>query len=129
MISQTFPKTIRLDENVPNELWPINANPTQIHQVLLNLCVNARDAMPAGGILRLRAENCVIDDLAAQAMPDATAGSWLVLHVEDTGTGISPEVLARMWEPFFTTKESDKGSGLGLSTVRGIVETTAASSA
>ncbi len=122
VISQTFPKTIRLEENVPNELWPIKANPTQIHQVLLNLCVNARDAMAAGGILRLRAENCALDEMAAHAIPGARAGSWLVLHVEDTGTGIPPEVLARMWEPFFTTKEADKGSGLGLSTVRGIVE-------
>jgi PAS domain S-box-containing protein len=122
VITETFPKNVRLEEQVPNNLWPIMANPTQIHQVLLNLCVNARDAMVSGGRIRLRAENCVLDDIAAQAIPGARPGTYLVLQIEDSGTGIAPEVLARMWEPFFTTKEAGKGTGLGLSTVRGIVE-------
>lgn len=121
VIRETFPKNIRYEERVPRELWAIVGHPTQIHQVLLNLCVNARDAMPDGGTLRLRAENVVLDELAAQALDGARAGPWLVLHVEDTGTGIPPETLARIWEPFFTTKDASRGTGLGLSTVRGIL--------
>jgi PAS domain S-box-containing protein len=122
VIAGTFPKSIRLEDHIPSDLWPIKGNPTQIHQVLLNLCVNARDAMPEGGILRLRAENRVLDMNAAAAIERARPGAFLVLTVEDTGTGIPADVLARMWEPFFTTKESGKGTGLGLSTVRGIIE-------
>jgi two-component system, cell cycle sensor histidine kinase and response regulator CckA len=122
VITQTFPKNVRLEESIAGNLWPIMGNATQIHQVLLNLCVNARDAMPQGGKLVLRAENCLLDDIAARAMPGATSGAWLVLHVEDSGTGIPPEVMEHMWEPFYTTKAVGKGTGLGLSTVRGIVE-------
>ena len=123
LVVQTFPKSIVLDERIPSDLWPVIGNPTHIHQVLLNLCVNARDAMPDGGVLRLRGENCLLEAAAAGAIEGGRPGAWLVLHVEDTGTGIPPEVLARIWEPFFTTKSADKGTGLGLSTVRGIVET------
>jgi PAS domain S-box-containing protein len=126
LIEETFPKNIRLEQDIPSDLWPIKANPTHIHQVLLNLCVNARDAMPHGGTLSLRAENCALDFFGAQeiagAIPTARPGSYIVLQIGDTGTGIPPEVLARMWEPFFTTKGTGKGTGLGLSTVRGIAE-------
>jgi signal transduction histidine kinase/CheY-like chemotaxis protein len=122
VIRETFPKSIRLEDSVPMNLVPILADPTQIHQVILNLCVNARDAMPSGGILRLRAENCRLDQEAASKFDGAAAGSWLVLHIEDTGAGIPDENIAQIWEPFFTTKAAGKGTGLGLSTVRGIVE-------
>ncbi len=122
VVTETFPKNIRLENFVPDDLWPIMADPTQIHQVLLNLCVNARDAMPDGGVLRLRAENCLLDERAAKKIDGGMAGAWLVLHVEDTGTGIPAEALNHIWEPFFTTKAADKGTGLGLSTVRGIVD-------
>jgi two-component system cell cycle sensor histidine kinase/response regulator CckA len=122
VIGETFPKNIHLDDHIPNDLWPITADPTQIHQVILNLCVNARDAMPSGGTLTLRAENCILDERAAKKIEGASAGTWLVLHFEDSGTGISDETLQHIWEPFFTTKEAGKGTGLGLSTVRGIVE-------
>jgi two-component system, cell cycle sensor histidine kinase and response regulator CckA len=122
VINETFPKNIRLDNDFAADLWPVMADPTQIHQVLLNLCVNARDAMPSGGVLKLRAENCMLDERAANKIEGGMPGAWLVLHVEDTGTGIPPDVLARIWEPFFTTKEAGKGTGLGLPTVRGIVE-------
>jgi PAS domain S-box-containing protein len=121
VVLETFPKNIKLEDRIPGDLWPIAANPTQIHQVLLNLCVNARDAMPDGGRLTLRAENCMLDDSAARNIDGARPGAWAVIHVEDTGTGIPDETLARIWEPFYTTK-ADKGTGLGLSTVRGIVE-------
>jgi two-component system, cell cycle sensor histidine kinase and response regulator CckA len=122
VMAGTFPKSIRLEDFIPSDLWLIQANPTQIHQVLLNLCVNARDAMPNGGTIWLRAENRMLDIPGAQAIAGARPGPFVVLQVEDSGTGIPPDVLERMWEPFFTTKEADKGTGLGLSTVRGIVE-------
>jgi CheY-like chemotaxis protein len=122
VITQTFPKNIRLEDSVSANLWPILGNATQIHQVLLNLSVNARDAMPAGGKLILRAENCVLDDIAAKAIPGASSGTWVVLHVEDSGSGMTPVIIERIWEPFYTTKDPGKGTGLGLSTVRGIVE-------
>lgn len=122
VVGGTFPKSIRLEENVPSDLWPVSGNPTQIHQVLMNLCVNARDAMPGGGTLSIKAENRIIDPASAARIPGGRAGPFLVVDVADTGTGIAPEILARIWEPFFTTKETGRGTGLGLSTVRGIVQ-------
>jgi PAS domain S-box-containing protein len=122
VIDETFPKNIRYEPLIAPNLWTVTAHPTQIHQVLLNLCVNARDAMPAGGRLTLRAENTVLDEVSARAVDGGRPGAWLMLQVQDTGVGIAPEVLPRIWEPFFTTKASGKGTGLGLSTVRGIVE-------
>jgi nitrogen-specific signal transduction histidine kinase len=119
---ETFPKNIRVEDNFPGNLWPIMADPTQIHQVLLNLCVNARDAMQDGGTLWLSAENCLLDEVTARKIGGARPGAWVVLHVEDSGTGIPAEALSQIWEPFFTTKGEGKGTGLGLSTVRSIVE-------
>ncbi len=122
VVSGTFPKSIRFEDHIAADLWPIVANGTQVHQVMLNLCVNARDAMPNGGSLQLGAQNITLDEQAAGALKSGRPGTFVVLHVEDTGTGIAPEVLEKMWEPFFTTKEVGRGTGLGLSTVRGIVE-------
>ena len=121
IVEETFPKTLQLEASVAKDLWIVTGNPTQIHQVLLNLCVNARDAMPQGGKLTIRAENCTLDD--QHRVEGGRPGNWLLLRVEDTGTGIEPSVLAHIWEPFFSTKTADKGTGLGLSTVRGIVAT------
>jgi PAS domain S-box-containing protein len=120
LITETFPKSITLESDVPGDLWPVQGNPTQLHQVLLNLCVNARDAMPQGGTLSLCAENRLLDGSAAQAYPEANPGAYLVVRVTDTGTGIPADVLARIWDPFFTTKGEGKGTGLGLASVRGI---------
>ena len=120
-VSETFPRSIRIEEHIPTDLWQVNANLSQIHQVLLNLCVNARDAMPHGGVLSLRAENCLLDPVAATKIDGGRTGSFLVLQVDDTGTGFAPSVMARMWEPFTTTKKAGKGSGLGLSTIRDII--------
>ena len=122
IIEETFPKTITFEHDLPPDLWVINANPTQMHQVLLNLCVNARDAMPRGGTLRFRAKNVVLDERTAATIKGAQPGSYLMLEIGDTGTGITPEVMEHIWEPFFTTKAAGQGSGLGLSTVRGIIE-------
>ena len=120
IIQATFPKSIRLEHHLPAELWPVLGDPTQLHQVLLNLCVNARDAMPQGGTLRIAAQN-LEDAEAARMVPGGPPGSWLKLEISDTGTGIAPEILERIWTPFFTTKGLSQGTGLGLSTVRGIV--------
>jgi two-component system cell cycle sensor histidine kinase/response regulator CckA len=122
VVAETFPKNIRLELQIEEALWPVSGNASQFHQVLLNLCVNARDAMPYGGFLRLRAHNVVWDEAQAAAIEGARPGAFVRIEVEDTGTGIAPEILQRIWEPFFTTKESGKGTGLGLSTVRGIVD-------
>jgi signal transduction histidine kinase len=120
---QTFPKAIDISASVSTkELWTVLADPTQLHQVLMNLCVNARDAMPNGGTLTIAAENCAIDETYAQMNVEAKVGSYVMITVSDTGTGIAPEVLNRIFDPFFTTKDYGKGTGLGLSTVLGIVK-------
>jgi PAS domain S-box-containing protein len=114
---QTFPKSIDISLNLASEeLWLVNVDATQIHQVLMNLYVNARDAMPNGGSLTASAENIVIDTADLQ-LP---AGSYIVISVADTGIGMTTEMLDRIFDPFFTTKET--GTGLGLSTVSGIVK-------
>jgi len=117
----TFPKSIRVESHLPGDMLPILADPTQIHQVFLNLCINARDAMGKGGDLTLTAENRTLDAADAAKIPGARQGSFVAIEVRDNGTGILPEVLERIWEPFFTTKGQGKGTGLGLSTVLGIV--------
>jgi len=121
VMTQTFPKSIRIEINISPDLWPLRVNPTQLHQVLLNLCVNARDAMPNGGVLRLSAANRQLDDLSACALHEIKAGPYLLFEVTDTGSGIPPEVVQRIWDPFFTTKAPGKGTGLGLATVKGII--------
>lgn len=121
IVHDTFPKNIEFELSAPANLWPANADPTQLHQVLMNLCVNARDAMPAGGQLRLALENAVVDQRQARLNPQAKPGRYVLLRVEDTGTGIPRELQDRIFEPFFTTKEIGKGTGLGLSTVLTIV--------
>jgi PAS domain S-box-containing protein len=120
MVGETFPKNIRIDREVPEGLAMILGDATQLHQAILNLCVNARDAMPAGGVLTLSAQNVLIDEKTARAMPGGKAGPHVCLSVADTGEGIPPENLDRLFEPFFTTKAHGKGTGLGLSTVSGI---------
>lgn len=122
-IDRTFAKSIQLRVDVARDLWRLHANATQIFQVLLNLCVNARDAMPQGGQLTLTAKNITLGEITAAALPGGTAGNYVVLSVADTGTGIAKEFVGRIFDPFFTTKTVGAGTGLGLSTVRGIVKT------
>jgi PAS domain S-box-containing protein len=122
IIKDTFPKNIRLELHIPHEPWMILGDPTQLHQILLNLCVNARDAMPEGGRLTLTVENTMMDEHYAAMHAHAKAGPYLTINVSDTGTGIPPAILNKIFEPFFTTKELGKGTGLGLSTVRAIVK-------
>ncbi|WP_335230052.1 PAS domain S-box protein [Nostoc sp.] len=122
IIAQTFPKSISCQIDIPKNLWYARGDITQLHQVLINLVINARDAMPNGGILRIAAENLVIGEHSAQINIDAKVGSYIAIVVTDTGMGMSSEVQQRIFEPFFTTKEVGKGTGLGLSTALGIIK-------
>lgn len=122
IIKGTFPKNIGLQTNYAKDLRTILGDNTQLHQVLLNLCVNARDAMPNGGRLTLEAENVVVDEAYASSVAEAKPGDYVVWRVTDTGTGIPAEIVERIFEPFFSTKGPDKGTGLGLSTVVGIIK-------
>jgi two-component system, cell cycle sensor histidine kinase and response regulator CckA len=120
---QTFSRAIEVHTDLPTEnLWHISGDATQLHQVLMNLCVNARDAMPEGGILGISASNLLIDAHYARMNLDAKVGPYVVITVSDTGIGIPKEIVDKIFEPFFTTKELGKGTGLGLSTVIGIVK-------
>ena len=119
---ETFPRSIEIRTNMSKDLWTISGDATQLHQVLMNLCVNARDAMPDGGILRISAENIFIDETFARMNIDARVDQYIVITVSDTGIGIPPEIMDRIFDPFFTTKQHGKGTGLGLSTTLGIVK-------
>jgi CheY-like chemotaxis protein len=122
IIGDTFPKNIRVETLVQQDLWGVKGDPTQIHQVLLNLCVNSRDAMPDGGCITITAENLMIDSQYAGMNIDAIAGPYLKIEVEDSGHGIPKEIIDKLFDPFFTTKDIGKGTGLGLSTSLAIVK-------
>ena len=122
IVRETFPKNITVHAKNSRDLWPLIGDPTHIHQVLLNLCINARDALPNGGAITINAENMTVDDHYATFDTEAKPGPYVVLRVTDTGTGIPAEILDKIFDPFFTTKEHGKGTGLGLSTVMGIAK-------
>jgi len=122
IIKDTFPKDIRLQFFIPSDIWTIFGDPTQVHQIILNLCVNARDAMPDGGSLTIAVENSVLDEQYVAMNSHAQAGRYVQISVADSGTGMPPELIERIFEPFFTTKGVNKGTGLGLSTVMAIVK-------
>jgi PAS domain S-box-containing protein len=122
IIRETFHKSITVHQETPRDIWLVSGDATQLHQVLMNLCVNARDAMPDGGTLTLKLENLEFDESFARMTPGAKSGRYVCLSVTDTGQGIAPEHLDKIFDPFFTTKEVGKGTGLGLSTVLGIVQ-------
>jgi two-component system cell cycle sensor histidine kinase/response regulator CckA len=119
---ETFPRNIEIRTDIPKDIWTISGDATQIHQVLMNLCVNARDAMPDGGILSISAKNIFIDENFTHINIEARVGRYIVIAVTDNGTGIPPKIMDMIFEPFFTTKEHGKGTGLGLSTALGIVK-------
>jgi two-component system, cell cycle sensor histidine kinase and response regulator CckA len=122
VVRQTFPKNIDVSIDIPtHDLGTVAADATQLHQIFMNLCVNARDAMPNGGKLSISAANQAIDAAYTRLHLDARPGAYVRVTVSDTGTGILPELQDRIFDPFFTTKEIGKGTGLGLSTVLGIV--------
>jgi PAS domain S-box-containing protein len=122
IIKSTFPKNIQLEFRVPSDIWTIIGDATQVHQVLLNLSVNARDAMPDGGRLTVEVENCTLDEHYAAMNTQVKPGRYVQIAVSDSGTGMPPGVVDKIFEPFFTTKAIGKGTGLGLSTVMAVVK-------
>jgi two-component system cell cycle sensor histidine kinase/response regulator CckA len=122
LINDSFPKNINFRLNISNDLPAVLGESTQLHQVLLNLCVNARDAMPDGGNLQINASSVYLDEEAAKLIPLEKAGEYVVISVADNGDGIPAEIQEKLFEPFFTTKEVGKGTGLGLSTVHTIIK-------
>lgn len=122
LLVRTLPKSIQLQVSVAESLWQVAGDATQLSQVLMNLCINARDAMPDGGTLTIQADNAQVSERGARQHRDAVAGPYVAVVVADTGGGIPAEVMARIFDPFFTTKELGHGTGLGLPTVLGIVK-------
>jgi PAS domain S-box-containing protein len=122
MIRDTFPKNIDFKLNASGDVWTVTGDPTHLHQAFTNLCVNARDAMPNGGTLKVTVENVTVDEVYAHMNPDAKAGVHVLVMIEDTGGGIAAGIRERIFEPFFTTKEIGKGTGLGLSTTMAILK-------
>ena len=122
IIHETFPKSVKIRIDVPKTLWTLLVDPTQMHQALLNLSVNARDAMPQGGSLTISAENVEIDAIFVRMYSEVKTGPYVLIKINDTGEGIPPEIRDKIFDPFFTTKEVGKGTGLGLSTVHSIVK-------
>ena len=121
ILDHTLPKTIMVEVNIPEDLRAISGDATELSQVLMNLCINARDAMPEGGNLTFSAENVVLDGKSPPTSPDLQPGPYLLMSIVDTGTGIPPQVIDQVFDPFFTTKAQGSGTGLGLSTSLGIV--------
>ena len=122
ILKDTLPKSISVDFSADDDLWAVSGDATQLHQVLMNFCVNARDAMAGGGRLSLMAENVYIDDNYARMNIEARPGRYVRIRIVDTGSGMPPHIIDKIFEPFFTTKEQGKGTGLGLSTALGIVK-------
>jgi PAS domain S-box-containing protein len=121
LLLRVLGEDVRLVVRLSPDLWPALCDPSQVEQVLLNLAVNARDAMPGGGALEIETRNVTVGEEDVARDPDRRAGEWVRIQVRDTGSGMSPEVMAHLFEPFFTTKERGRGTGLGLATVHGIV--------
>lgn len=121
-LSETLPPSIRVQARYAKDLLPIQGDATQVYQILVNLAVNARDAMPEGGTLSVEVQNVELDEQTASAHLDAHPGRYIVVTMADTGSGMSPEVMNRIFDPFFTTKDPGKGTGLGLFTVMTIVK-------
>jgi PAS domain S-box-containing protein len=122
VLNETLPKSIAVKYEIEPELDLVSADPTQIHQVLMNLCINARDAMTSGGTLTMTAANAFLDENYARMYIEAKPGGYVLITVKDTGTGMTQEIQQRIFDPFFTTKEVGKGTGLGLSTALTIIK-------
>lgn len=122
MLRRTLGEPIHLETVLAGGLWPVEADASQLENAILNLAINARDAMPEGGALTIETHNCHLDEQYAAANEEVDAGQYVLLAVTDTGSGMPPHVIARALDPFFTTKEVGKGTGLGLSQVFGFVK-------
>jgi CheY-like chemotaxis protein len=121
LLTRSLNESIEADTDIPDDVWPAHVDPNQFENALINLAVNARDAMPHGGRLTIRVRNFAISDEDAKLQPSIDPGQYVQISVIDTGVGMKPEVAERAYEPFFTTKEVGKGSGLGLSSVYGFI--------
>lgn len=119
---ETFPHNITITSAVSADLWPVNGNASQLQEALIHLCDNAREAMPKGGTLVLRASNLTVDEAYVRQAPDAKMGPHVLIEVADSGRGIAPEIMDKIFDPFFTTKGIGQGSGLGLSSALGLVK-------
>ena len=124
LLRRLIGENVKLDVVHGRDLWPVRADISQLEQVIVNLAVNARDAMPDGGKLMVRTTNAAAAELPRDVYAGMPSADYVLVEVSDTGTGIPPDVLVRIFEPFFTTKEVGKGTGLGLSTVYGIIKQT-----
>ena len=122
LLRRTLGEAIALGTLLAPRLWPVRADPSEIENAVLNLAINARDAMPAGGKLVIETSNVVLEESDVASEVGVEPGDYVRLSVSDTGAGMTPEVLARVFEPFFTTKEPGKGTGLGLSVIYGFVK-------
>ncbi len=122
ILTHTLGENIQIQPKLASQPMFIEADPAMMDQVLLNLAVNARDAMPNGGHLIIETSGVKFDEFAVALSPQARPGSFVRLSVSDSGCGIPPEILPKIFEPFFTTKDIGKGTGLGLATVFGIVQ-------
>jgi CheY-like chemotaxis protein len=121
-IQETFPRSINIVMKVDPEIHPVIGDSTKLHQVLMNLCINARDAMPYGGTLTITGKDAFLDECFAKSYIDAKVGHYVCITVADNGTGMSKEVKEKLFEPFFTTKKLGEGTGLGLFTARSIIK-------
>jgi PAS domain S-box-containing protein len=121
-VTQAFPRAVRVTLEDGADAWPIRGDATQLKQVLMNLCINARDAMPEGGRIMIKVTNSIVDEFEAATLREIKPGPHVVIEVSDTGTGMAPGIIEKIFDPFFTTKEVGKGTGLGLAAVRGIVK-------
>ncbi|HAL55456.1 MAG TPA: hybrid sensor histidine kinase/response regulator, partial [Bacteroidetes bacterium] len=122
LLQRSIPMSIEIVTNLREDLPKIKADPSQMQQVIMNLCVNARDAMPHGGIIQVKAQNRILDEQYSRMNLEAKPGSYVEVSITDAGMGMPPEILERIFEPFFTTKAIGKGTGLGLSTAYAIVK-------
>jgi PAS domain S-box-containing protein len=121
-IAETFPPIIKVVKHCPKGIWYVVGDSTQLYQVMMNLSINARDAMPNGGTLTIDLQNIILSEQEARLHFGATPGMYVILSVKDTGSGISTEIINRIFDPFFTTKEPGRGTGLGLSSALSIVK-------
>ncbi len=122
LLRQSIPKMIALDLELQDDLYTVNADPTQIEQILINFALNARDAMVEGGRIVIQTKNVVLDEKFCKTRPEMKPGDYVVLSVADSGLGMDRETLQHIFDPFFSTKEVGRGSGLGLSLVYGMVK-------